>query len=172
MNLIIGFSKPVKKTFHGWLIEKVDNASFDHAYLRFTLNEIERDVVFQSIAIGVQLVSVVEFEIRSIPVEEYTLSISKDQFITMLQFCFDNAGKPYGLLDVLGLGISRLLNKIGIKAKNPFGEKGIISSEFCSQAVALCLNDIDPADFNLNADNISPSDLRNLLQQLKIPRTL
>lgn len=169
-NIIIGFSKPKKFSLHGLIIEKIDNSQFDHAYIRFNLDQIERNIVFQSIAIGVQLVSESEFEERCTPVEEYQLQISEQQFIIMLQFCFDKAGKPYGILDVLGLGIAKILYKLGLKEKNPFFEGD--STYFCSQLVAQCLDAIDPSDFQLNADNISPEDLRNLLQQLKIKQVL
>lgn len=169
MNLIIGFSKPVKKSFHGWLIEKIDDAPFDHAYLRFTLDKIERDIVFQSIAVGVQLISIAEFQNKCSPVEEYELDLSEDQFITMFQFCIDNSGKPYGILNVIGLGFSKILCKLGIKKVNPFDRSG---NYFCSQVVTQCLDNIDSAQFNLNADNTSPSDLRNLLKQLKIKQVL
>lgn len=169
-NIIIGFSKPKKFSLHGFIIEKIDNSQFDHTYLRFNLDQIERNVVFQSIAVGVQLVSESEFEGLCTPVEEYQLQISEQQFLTMLQFCFDKAGKPYGLLDVVGLGISKILYKLGLKKKNPFFEGD--ATYFCSQLVAQCLDNIDPTDFQLDADDISPGDLRNLLQQLKIKQIL
>lgn len=170
MKIVIGFSKPIKKSFHGWLIEKIDNSTFDHAYLRFTLDKFKRDVVFQSIAVGVQLVSVPEFEGKCLPVEEYELDLTEDQFIKMFQFCIDNAGKPYGLLDVLGLGISKLLCKLGIKKKNPFFEGD--ANYFCSQIVIQCLDSIDPKDFNFNADNISPKDLNTIVKSLNLKRIL
>jgi|SRR5271165_6696541 len=169
-NIIIGFSKPKKFSLHGFIIEKIDNSQFDHTYLRFNLDQIERNIVFQSIAVGVQLVSEAEFQGLCTPVEEYQLEISDDQFLILLQFCFDKAGKPYGLLDVVGLGISKILAKIGIKNLNPFYEGD--ATYFCSQLVAQCLDNIDPMDFKLNADNISPGDLRNLLQQLKMKQIL
>lgn len=169
-SLIIGFSKPKKLSLHGWIIEKIDGTLFDHAYIKFNLDKIQRDIVFQSIAIGVQLVSKSHFEGLCKPVEEYELDITEDQFISMFQFCIDKAGKPYGLLDVIGLGISKLLYKIGIKKSNPFYEGD--ANYFCSQIVMQCLNIIDPIRFNLNADNTSPSDLNNLLKQLNITRIL
>ena len=169
-NIIVGFSRPRKFSIHGWIIEKIDQAPFDHAYIRFNLDEVERNIVFQSIAVGVQLVSEYEFNGLCFPVEEYELEISESQFLTFLQFCFDKCGKPYGLLDVIGMGISKFLCKLGIKKRNPFYEGD--ANYFCSQIIAQCLDDIDPTDFKLDADNTSPMDLRNLLQQLKIKQTL
>jgi len=169
-SIIIGFSKPKKSTIHGWIIEKIDKSNFDHVYLRFNLDKIQRNLVFQSIDVGVQIVTENEFEGLCTPVEEYSLSITDDQFIEMLQFCFDKAGKPYGILDVIGLGISKILARLNIKKKNPFNEGD--ATYFCSQIVAKCLDTIDPTQFNIDPDNTSPSDLNNLLQQLNIPKIL
>jgi hypothetical protein len=170
MNLIIGFSHPRKFSLHGWIIEKVDGVPYDHAYLRFNLDKVQRNIVFQSIAVGVQLVSESEFEGLCTPLEEYQLYITEAQFISMFQFCIDKAGKPYGLLDVIGLGIAKILNKIGIRKSNPFYEGD--ANYFCSQIIAQCLDNIDPSQFNINADNTSPSDLNSLLKQLNIKRIL
>lgn len=171
MNIIVGFSKPVKFTLHGWLIMKIDEAPFDHAYIRVKLDKLQREIVFQSIAIGIQIVSVTEFETLSQPIEEYELDVSEEQFISLLQFCIDNSGKSYGLLAVIGLGIAKLLGKIGIKINNPFGE-GKTSSEFCSEVITSALDNIDPKDFNLDPDNVSPEDLCILLQKLNMKRVL
>jgi hypothetical protein len=168
--MIIGFSRPVKKSFHGWLIEKIDDSTFDHAYLRFTLNKFQRDIVCQSIDVGVQLVSQTEFLSKSTPVEEYELIISDDQFISMVQFCIDNAGKEYSLWGVIGEGFVKLAAKINWKIKNPFDSKD--KSYFFSELVTQCLDTIDPKDFNLNADNISPMDLNTIIKSMNLKRVL
>jgi hypothetical protein len=169
-SVIIGFSKPNNFTLHGWLIEKIDGSQFDHAYLRFQLDGINRNVVCQSIDVGVQLVSEAQFATKSTPVEEYQLNITEAQFISMFQFCLDNTGKMYSLWGVIGEGIVRLVAKFGKTISNPFDSNE--KTYFCSELVAQCLDNIDPSQFNLNANNISPDQLCSLLQQLKIQRIL
>lgn len=170
MNVIIGFSRPNSFKLHGLLIEKIDDAPFDHAYMRVTMSKIDRELIFQSIAVGVQIVSEKQFRSISTPVEEYALDITDEQFINLIRFCIDNAGKPYGILDVIGLGIARILQKLGLKAKNPFNQGN--KNAFCSQLIAEALKNIDPNDFNIDPDNVSPRNLRDLLVQLKIKRVL
>jgi hypothetical protein len=169
-SLVVGFSKPNKFTLHGWLIEKIDGSQFDHAYLRFKLDKINRNIICQSIDVGVQLVSEAQFATKSTPVQEYQLDLTDEQFISMFQFCIDNAGKMYSLLGVIGEGIVRIAGKFGKTISNPFDSNE--KTYFCSELVAQCLDDIDPSQFNLNANNISPDQLCSLLQQLNIQRIL
>jgi hypothetical protein len=169
--LIIGFSKPSSFKIHAWLIEKLDGSTFDHAYLRFYLNHnVNREIVFQSIDVGVQLVSQNEFSSKSTPVIEYQLDISEEQYTSLLQFCIDNAGKSYSLWGVIGEGLVKLFSKFGWGIKNPFDSRD--KTYFCSELVAQCLNYINPSKFNLNADNISPNDLNKLLTSLNMKRVL
>jgi hypothetical protein len=170
MNIIVGFSRPNKFTLHGKLIEEIDNAPFDHAYMRCPLDKINRDLIFQSIAVGVQIVSPQQFAKLSTPVEEYSLDCTIDQFVDLMRFCIDTSGQSYGFLSVIGMGISELLSKIGIKISNPF-EK-IDKNLFCSALIAKALLQIDPKDFNIDPDNVSPRMLRDLLVKLKIKRVL
>jgi hypothetical protein len=169
-SITIGFSKPNKFTLHGWLIEKIDGSQFDHAYLRFELDKFNRNVVCQSIDVGVQIVSEAQFATKSTPVQEYQLTVTDEQFVSMFQFCIDNAGKSYSILGVIGEGIVRISAKFGKTITNPFNSDE--KTYFCSELVTQCLDTIDPSQFNLNANNISPDQLCTLLQQLNVPRTL
>lgn len=169
-SIIIGFSKPIGFKLHAWIIMKLDKAPFDHAYLKFNLDNINRELVYQSIDVGVQLVSQNQFATQSIPIEEYQLDVSYSQFISMFQFCIDNAGKMYSIWGVIGEGLVKIASKIGLNIKNPFNSNN--KTYFCSELVAQCLDQIDPVQFNLNADNISPGDLNILLQKLNIKRIL
>lgn len=163
-TIIIGFSKPRAFKLYAWLIEKVDGASFDHAYLR--LNFFDKDAIYQSTAVGVEFMGYTQWDTATLPVKEYQLSVSDEAFKSLMQFCIDNTGMKYSYLGVLG----ELLVKLHICKKNPINQGS--TREFCSEIIAKCLDQVDPADFNLDADNVTPSGLDTVLTQLKIPRIL
>lgn len=167
-TIIIGFSHPAKFSLHAWLIEKIDGAPFDHAYLRFHSDNLDRDIIYQSNWRGVQFIGAILWSQTTTPVQEFSLQVPDDRYNKMMQFCVDNAGINYGYLGVLGQGIRNLAAKIGWNINNPFNQSQ--STEFCSQIVTNCLNVADPSQFNLNADNISPKNLNDILIQLKIPQ--
>jgi len=169
-KVIIGFSKPTKFKLHAWIIEKIDGASFDHAYLRLTSSFLERDIIYQATSKGVDFIGSTLWLKNTRPVEEYELDITPDNYKTLIQFCIDNAGVPYGFLGVFGAGIRKIVAKFGKTINNPFNDG--LSSEFCSEIVTRCLDTIDPAQFDLNPDNITPNDLNILLKKLNIKRIL
>lgn len=166
-SIIIGFSHPAKFSLHAWIIEKIDGAPFDHAYIRIYSDTLNRDIVYQANWKGVGFISLALWRTTTIPVEEYKLPISDDNYRIFLQFCVDNAGISYGLLGVIGAGIVDIAQRIfKRKISNPFNDG--LASEFCSEIIARCLNVADPTQFNLDADNITPNDLNSIIKQLNI----
>lgn len=175
-TIVIGFSKPKDFKLYAYLIMKIDGGLFDHAYLKFHSDSLNRDIVYQAVGKGVQFVGKILFETKNISVEEYEIQVSDDKYTEMMQFCIDNAGMPYGFVQVLSLGIKKLLSKLNIKINN--NPNQVISSEiglkteFCSEIVTRCLNKVDPKDFDLNAESITPKDLNSILKSLNIKQIL
>lgn len=165
-SIIIGFSHPKSFSLHAWIIEKLDSAPFDHAYLRFNSATLNRDIIYQSNWRGVEFIGAILWSTTTTPVQEFSIQVSDDNYTKMMQFCIDNAGISYSYLGVLGEGIRELAAKFGWNINNPFNQSQ--TAEFCSQITTNCLNIVDPAQFNLNADNISPKNLYNIMLQLKI----
>src|ERR1700677_2160097 len=111
MNIIIGFSHPKKFSVHGELIEKIDNAPFDHAYLKFYSIQLNRTIIYQSNWRGVAFIGESLFLSSTSPVYEFEVEIIDEKFISLMQFCVDNVGIPYGLFKVLLLGMAEILSK-------------------------------------------------------------
>lgn len=169
-KVIIGFSRPIKFKLHAWLIMKIDNSNFDHAYLRFHSDSLNRDIIYQAIGKGVEFIGNTLFLSINQPIEEYEIDIDDDQRTNLMQFCVDNSGISYGLLQVLGAGLVRILGKIHININNPFGDG--LKTEFCDEIVGRCLNQINSESFNFDYENKTPSDLRDILVKLNITRIL
>lgn len=169
-KIIVGFSKPVKFALHAWIIEKIDGAKFDHAYLRIKSSSLDRDIIYQATSKGVNFIGSTLWLQKTQPVEEYELDITPVNYKILIQFCIDNAGVPYGFRGVLGEGLVDIAAKFGKTMDNPFNDG--LASEFCSEIITRCLATVDPAQFSLDPDNISPNDLNILIKKLGIPRTL
>lgn len=165
-SIVIGFSRPIKFSLHAWIIEKIDNAPFDHAYLRFHSDNLNRDIIYQSNWRGVEFIGSTLWNTTTTPVEEYIIAVDDSEYTSMMQFCVDNAGISYGYLGTIGAG----LVKLGWRKNNPFDTE--LKTEFCSEIIARCLNVVDPAQFQLNAANITPSHLNQLFKKLNIARIL
>lgn len=163
-KITIGFSKPKSFKIHAWLIMKIDNSSFDHAYLKFHSINLNRDIIYQAIGKGVEFIGSTLFDVNSQPIEEYSLDVEDDNYLKLMQFCVDNAGISYGFLQVIGAGIVKIMSKFGKTIENPFYDG--TDTEFCSEVVARCLDTVDPKQFNLKAENITPKDLNELVRSV------
>jgi len=169
-TIVVGFSKPKEFKLYAWLIMKCDKANFDHAYLKFYSDSLDREIIYQAIGKGVGFIGNILFHTKNESVEEFKLSVDDNKYIIMMQFCIDNSGMPYGFLEVLGMAWVKVCAKLGKTVTNPFnkGDK----QEFCSEIVSRCLNVVKPEEFNIDVENISPKELNSLLKQLNVEQVL
>lgn len=169
-NITIGFSKPRDFKIHAWIIMKLDHAPYDHAYLKFHSDSLERDIIYQAVGKGVQFIGLTLFKTKTQPVEEYKIDVDDDKYTSMMQFCVDNAGVSYGFLQILGVACVKIMARFGKSIKNPF-DKGL-QNEFCSEIVARCLMEADPKQFNMDPASISPKQLNSLIKGIQAQRIL
>lgn len=76
----------------------------------------------------------------------------------------DNAGKPYGVKEILGLACVLVYAKLGFKVNNPFKEAG--TTWICNQLVAGILDSCDGIDLPTDINDMTPIDTYNLVQSL------
>lgn len=169
-SIVVGFSKPRSFAIHAEIIMLLDHAPYDHAYLKFHSDSLDRDIIYQAVGKGVQFIGRTLFETKTQPVEEYQVDMDDDKYTEMMQFCVDNSGISYGLLQLFGVVIVKIAAKFGKTMKNPF-DNGL-QSEFCSEIVARCLIEADPKEFNMDPETISPKELNTLIKNINAKRVL
>lgn len=162
-NVIIGFSKPKKWKIFAALIMWFYDVPYDHVYVKFYSKRYDRDLIYQASKMMVNFMSPSVFEEENVVIQEFTLPISAKSKKKAMQFAIDNAGKPYGILECLGLAWIKICANFGHKVKNPFGDGR--TTYVCSELGAFILRDCDlklPDD----PENLSPKDLYDFLTEL------
>lgn len=160
-KLILGFSKP-RGWFVpvSWLIRKTEKTRYSHAYIRVRSSSLERDLIYQATGSGVYFIGGIAFDDHVEVIEEYEFEITSESKKELLQWAIDTSGKPYGRMQMLGLGIKRLFRFFGISIKNPFrtGNKAYICTELAAAALKeiKILSDVD-------LDEVGLSELRSLV---------
>jgi hypothetical protein len=129
-SIIIGFSTN-KKWWKSALIRWGDQTKYSHVFIRFYSASLNRWLVYHAAGGDLHFVNWDKFLEKNYVIEEYRILTKDEQFIEALQYCVDNATDPYGFATLFGLGAVKLLEKIGISAKNPFanGEKTQVCHE-------------------------------------------
>lgn len=158
--ITIGFSKHKGFAPLSWLIMLCEGTKFSHAYIKVRSKSLNRDLIYQATGSGVHFIGLSLFEQSAQVIEEYQIDISPEKQTKLLQWCVDNAGKPYGKLQIIGIGLIRLLKPFGIKIKNPFSNGN--AAYVCCELVVAALEDVgfsgpdelDQVDLNATRDMV------------------
>lgn len=135
--ITIGFSRHKGFAPLSWLIMLCERTKFSHAYIKIKSESLNRTLIYQATGSGVYFIGEEAFKLSSEVVEEYPLEVSPEHRIKLLQWAVDNSGKPYGKMQLLGLGVIRLVKLFGLKINNPFsnGNKAYICCELVTEAI-------------------------------------
>ena len=82
----------------------------------------------------------------------------------MIQFAIDNVGKPYGMLNALGLAWVRVCEIFGKNVKNPFSDDG--KTYVCCEWAGKILKDFTSVEIHEDLNSINPREIFELLTQL------
>lgn len=164
-KIIVGFSKP-KNWFEpfSWLIRLVYLSPFSHAYIRIQLDVLDENIVFQASGLVVNFIGESLFDSKEDVYKEFTFPINNKK--AFLQFAINQLGKPYSISGVLGMGLVRIGQLIGVKINNPFQYDQ--TSDFCSELVAYILENYDGVKIETPVANLSPADLYKIISILPI----
>lgn len=160
-KLIVGFSKPKTWKPFAWLIMKGYSIPYDHVYISFHSESLDRDVVFQASGLSVNFMGKVFFGENDV-LDEFEVSIGEENKKKLLQFALDNAGNPYGIKIAFGLALVRIAALFGKKIKNPFGGEFV-----CSTLVAHILREFEGIDIPDAPNNINPKEVYDYMCMLE-----
>jgi hypothetical protein len=134
-----------------------EKTNFSHAYIRIHSESLDCDLIYQATGAGVNFVGTEVFDSHHQVVEEYEIKVDDETRKKLLRWAVANSGKPYGKLQILGLGIRRLVRFFGWKIRNPFKNGNI--AYVCCELVAAALGELGkPIQENL--DDVDLLDLR------------
>lgn len=164
-KIIVGFSKPKKFKLFAFAIMSAYKIPYDHVYVTYRSNSLDRDIIYQASKLMVNFVGTEVFYSENTMVAEFEISVPADKRIALMQFMIDNAGKPYGFMNALGLGIARIFKYFGKTIHNPLGDgsKSWVCDEIVGQIIKMCGYQLPQL-----LDDLTPLDLYNyLLSQIK-----
>ena len=160
----IGFSKPKKCKPFAWLIMFGYGIPYDHVYLELYSKKYDRKMIYQASGSKVNFMGYELFHEENVVLAEYTVEISDDKYIALMQFAIDNSGRPYGIKQCFGMAIVRIAEIMGKNIKNPFRDGS--NTFVCSEMGAYVLENFAGVTLPRDMDDITPLDLWNYFQSL------
>lgn len=167
-SIIIGFSKP-KAWFSpfSWLIRFVERTPYSHVYIRFFSDTFARNIVYQASGRAVNFMGWNLFISKEYSIEEFELSIEDDSHRAMMQYCIDEAGVPYGVLSIFGIGYRLFMGLLNKTVGNPFPSGD--ASFFCSKLAENIINKFSDQKIPLNPESVLPKDIYTYLESRRGP---
>lgn len=164
-QITIGFSRACT-TFpiFSWLIMLVQRTPYSHVYLKYQDDYLQRTVYFQASHTLVNYMGETTFLAQEKVVKEFSFTVSDTSFLEAQQFAIDNAGKPYGVLEICGLALVELASFFGIRMQNPFKDAG--TTWICDQLQAALLSTCENVTLPMPLNDMTPKDMYNLVSTL------
>jgi hypothetical protein len=164
-QITIGFSKACT-TFpiFSWLIMLVQKTPYSHVYLKYQDEFLGQTMYFQASHSLVNSMSAPVFLAQETVYKEFTFNVSDASFLAALQFAANQAGKPYGVLEICGLAIADFALLFGIKIQNPFKDAG--QTWICDQLQAALLSTCENVQLPMPLNDMMPKDVYNLVSTL------
>ena len=168
-QITIGFSKACT-TFpiFSWLIMLVQKTPYSHVYLKYEDVYLGQTMYYQASHTLVNYMSEPIFLSQETVIKEFTFNVSDAAFLSSLQFAANQAGKPYGVLEICGLALVNFALLFGIKMNNPFKDAG--ATWICDQLQAALLETCENVKLPMPLNDMTPKDMYNLVSSL--PPTL
>jgi len=158
MKLNIGFSKSrAKFPIMSWLIRLVESTEYSHVFVRWYSTGADADIVYEASGAQVHFKAGAIFDSKAETVEMYETEIDRETYKKLLHYCMTNAGVDYGMKQILGMGLVKLL---GLK-KNPLSDGR--KSQVCSELAGNLLESIDVADLDLEV--AGPKELNEFIRK-------
>ena len=151
-TITIGFSKSKKKFAIGsWAIRWYMGTPYSHTYIGFHADKIDRDLKYEAVGSGVRFIGAKLWETHAEEVKSYTIEISDQNYIELMQDCVDNAGINYGYWQNIGIivadivGLKKNLFTVGFNCSESVGR--ILRKE--GYTIDKDLNILTPKDIDM-----------------------
>lgn len=137
-EIVIGFSTASDGSLIAATIRAVEGTEYSHVYTRYYSPGLERHMIYHSNIDNVNFTNAEHFLGHSKIIHEYAFKVTVDQRKRVIQKCIDRLSIRYGKMQLVGMGLVRLIfNWTGKRIKNPLrdGEKTQVCSELAGHVL-------------------------------------
>lgn len=131
-TLTIGFSHSKGFKPFSWAIKGWDKTPYSHVYFKFvTKSNPDIPLIYQASKTMLNFMSEQVFLTQNVVCREFEIEVTDEQFAAFLRDCMLNAGKPYGIMQIVGIFIADVFKL----KKNPFpnSDKYFVCSEWVAK---------------------------------------
>lgn len=119
--VVFGFSR--RKTWNplSWLIMLFDGTGYSHSYVRIWSESMHRWLIYQaSMKGGLHFCSLERFLKDNIIVDEFSVRETDQERLRLVIKCVDYAADDYSVLQLVGIGLVKVMKWFKFEVKNPW----------------------------------------------------
>jgi hypothetical protein len=141
-------------------IRVIENTSFSHIFLSFHSESLNRTLIYHASGHNVHFTNINRFLEKSVIVDLFEIEVTPEQYKQIMQFCVDNAGVPYGAIQLVGMSLMRLFGKV--MKSNPFADGS--ATQVCSELIGRLMFELG---YGVDLDKLEILGPKYLFQVLK-----
>ena len=135
-RIVIGFSR--RNSLFSLLIRLVTWSKVSHTYIQLYSPRASRYLIYEATPSGTKFTNLDHFVSKHEVVWEKGLTITDEQYKSIMQFCIDNLDRKYDWRDVFWIFINKVK---GLFTERMVGPTTVVNSYICSELVARILTD-------------------------------
>lgn len=144
-----------------------DSIKYDHAYTEFESASWGVSFIYQQSGSRTNFMSGSCFTKNNLAVEKYMIQVDEDTFNKIGNICVEREGRPYGVKQILGKAIVKLLFLVSlgsIRSSNPF-ENGDDETD-CIEEQAYLISKGLNIPITLDMDSVTVKPYRDFIASL------
>jgi hypothetical protein len=136
IQLDIVFTRPRGFAPLSYAIRAVEGTPYSHVGIQWRSPTLDVELNYEAVGTGVRFVGAIQFDHNHVVVKRHTLHMTEKQHQELMRYCILTAGREYGSLQILGMGLTRLL-RLGANPTSD-GTRTLV----CSELIGYILIDI------------------------------
>ncbi|MFK7872456.1 MAG: hypothetical protein AB8C84_04695 [Oligoflexales bacterium] len=158
-KLYVEFTRPQGFSFISSMIMLFECTSYSHVRFQWE-EESEGALIYEASGSSIKFLGKMAQEQHPVHVvSSFSLQLNKQQWEHFKTLRLQYAGLRYGVFQIIGIIISRLL----FLKKNPFASGHI--SQICSEVVARILSEVLQLSLSIDFDMAGPKKIHNVLEK-------
>ena len=155
----IGFSTPKHKFLpvFSWAIKLIGRTPYSHVYVRWQ-TDYGPSICYHAAGHSLHFLSAYMFNRTINMIEEFEITLSDSRYRSMMIYCLENAGKSYGLLEVMAIAI-RKITGINLKFLRSGDKK-----QYCAELVYRIIGIVKEQECPTDPDQIDMKQIYGIVK--------
>lgn len=134
-------------------IRASQGTDFSHSFVEWEDERYKTTLLYEAKGLDTHIINRDHLDAHARIICEFEVETTDLHFEDIMNYIYQQIGRPYGWKEILGYAIKRVLQFVGIKIRNPFPTDALICSEAMGNILVIFFSikaDVHTGDMDLN----------------------